>query len=167
MHGTWYCTGTVHVVCTWAVPLLYYCICTVLSVCTYVYTYTAVLPVFGRTLDFDSTLCRVAPLQYTVGQRSNPVTCNPCPCCLSWRWRENDVQLYSTQGRWLLGFGMAKEPLYRIDCPYTDCSESRSVLVHEEAVSRLRGLDRSREPDKKWLDDEVHYKAKYAVQFTQ
>lgn len=49
--------------------------------------------------------------------------------------------------------GMAKEPLYRIDCPYTDCSESRSVRVHEEAVSRLRGLDR--DIYKKWLDDEV------------
>ena len=49
--------------------------------------------------------------------------------------------------------GMTKEVLYRIDCPYTDCSESRLVLVHEDAVSRLQGLDRI--SHKRWLDDEV------------
>ena len=65
----------------------------------------------------------------------------------------------------LTRIGMAKEPLYCIDCPYTDCSECHSVLVHEEAVSRLKGLDRS--SHKKWLDDEVHYEAKCKIHFIQ
>ena len=46
---------------------------------------------------------------------------------------------------------MAKELLHRIGCPYTDCSK---ILVHEEAVSRLLGLNGG---DKGWLHDEVNY----------
>ena len=49
---------------------------------------------------------------------------------------------------------MAEQVLYRIDCPYSDCSENRLVLVHKDAVSRLQGLDRV--SHKRWVDDEVY-----------